>query len=55
MHNPPVEGNFCHKHGNTIKPNTAEEYTCCMGYVVKTDGTANSYNCSVMCVKLIGL
>jgi hypothetical protein len=46
IHNPPVEGNFCDEHGNTIKPYIVEQYNRHMGYVDKGGRMANSYSIS---------
>jgi hypothetical protein len=45
MHNPPaMEGNFCDKHENTLKPQTVQDYNQHMGYVDKGDRMATSYS-----------
>jgi hypothetical protein len=35
IHNPPVEGNFCNKHGNAIKPGMVRQYNWYMDYTDK--------------------
>ena len=35
MHSPPAEGNFCNKHGKSLKPATLQGYNRHTGYVDK--------------------
>jgi hypothetical protein len=37
MHHPPVEGNFCDEHGNTLKPAIVQDCNGLMGYVDMSD------------------
>jgi len=46
MHCPPMEGNFCDKHGNAMKPATIQDCSRHMGYVDKSDHVTNSYSIS---------
>jgi hypothetical protein len=49
MHHPPVEGNFCDKHGNTLKPviiQIKQDYNQHMGYVDKSDSMTDTYSIS---------
>jgi hypothetical protein len=46
MHNPPAKGNFCDKHGNTLKPVIIQDYNQHMGYVDKSDRMTNTYSIS---------
>jgi hypothetical protein len=45
MHNPPAtEGNFCDKHGNTLKLQTVQDYNQHIGYFGKGDRMTNRYS-----------
>jgi hypothetical protein len=46
MLHPPREGNFCDKHGNTLKPVIIQDYNQHMGYVDKSDLMTNTYSIS---------
>jgi len=41
MHYPPLEGNFCDKHGTAVKTAMIQDYNRHMGYVGKSDCMTN--------------
>jgi hypothetical protein len=43
IHHPPAEGNFCHGHGDTLKPATEQDYSKQMGYMDKCDHITNNW------------
>jgi len=43
---PPAEGNFCHDHGNALKPAIRQDYNEHVGYVNKSDRMMNTYSIS---------
>jgi hypothetical protein len=46
MHYPPLEGNFCDKHGTAVKTAIIQDYNTHMGYVGKSDCMTNPYSIS---------
>jgi len=42
-HDPPTEGNYCHEHGNAIKPAIVADYNRHTGHDDNVDRMANSY------------